>query len=79
MDLSWILDIKKPDNPRMLFLDDIGTNTRQITITLDLGRDTEQCYSEGVYIAVSDSVANNDEGATINYSLYYSTAAQHSR
>ncbi|XP_065366489.1 integrin alpha-PS2 isoform X2 [Calliphora vicina] len=47
-DVSWVLDAKKPKNPRMFFLLDEGRNIRNLTITLAAGKNF--CRNETVYL-----------------------------
>ncbi|KAI8128031.1 Integrin alpha-PS2 [Lucilia cuprina] len=47
-DVSWVLDAKKPKNPRMFFLLDEGRNIRNMTITLAAGKNF--CRNETVYL-----------------------------
>ncbi|TMW50275.1 hypothetical protein DOY81_004656, partial [Sarcophaga bullata] len=47
-DVSWVLDAKKPKNPRMFFLTDEGRNIRNMTITLGFGKSF--CRNETVYL-----------------------------
>ncbi|KAM7348641.1 integrin subunit alpha inflated isoform 2-T5 [Cochliomyia hominivorax] len=47
-DVSWVLDAKKPKNPRMFFLKDEGRNIRNLTINLAFGKTF--CRNETVYL-----------------------------
>lgn len=48
-DVSWVLDAKKPKNPRMFFLMDEGRNVRNLSINLAYGK--VFCRNETVYLA----------------------------
>lgn len=51
IDVSWVLDSKKPRNPRLFFLNEEGKNIRNSTMRLNRGK--TECRTERVYIAVS--------------------------
>lgn len=49
IEISWILDSKKPKSPRMFFTSDEGKNVRNLTMRLYRGK--VECKTEAVYIA----------------------------
>lgn len=49
IEISWVLDSKKPKSPRMFFINDEGKNIRNSTMRLYRGK--EECRTEAVYIA----------------------------
>lgn len=51
VDVSWVLDAKKPRSPRLFFLNEEGKNIRNSTMRLNRGK--TECRTERVYIAVS--------------------------
>ena len=51
IDVSWVLDAKKPRNPRLFFLNEEGKNIRNSSMRLSRGK--KECRTERVYIAVS--------------------------
>lgn len=50
LDVSWILDSKKPRSPRMFFLDEESKNVRNSSLRLTRGQ--SECRTERVYITV---------------------------
>ena len=49
LEISWILDSKKPKTPRMFFISDEGKNIKNSTIRLYRGK--SECRTDAVYIA----------------------------
>lgn len=49
IEISWVLDSKKPKSPRMFFINDEGKNIRNSTMRLYRGK--SECRTEAVYIA----------------------------
>lgn len=50
LQVSWVLDAKKPRSPRMFFLNEESKNIRNSTMRLSRGK--TECRSERVYVAV---------------------------
>lgn len=48
IEISWVLDSKKPKTPRMFFINDEGKNIRNSTMRLFRGK--PECRTESVYI-----------------------------
>lgn len=49
IEISWVLDSKKPKTPRLFFLNDDGKNIRNSTMRLYRGK--QECRTEVVYVA----------------------------
>ncbi|KAG5683654.1 hypothetical protein PVAND_012923 [Polypedilum vanderplanki] len=49
IEISWVLDSKKPKTPRMFFINDEGKNIRNSTMRLFRGK--PECRTEAVYVS----------------------------
>uniref|UniRef100_A0A1Q3FPL5 Putative vitronectin receptor alpha subunit n=2 Tax=Culex tarsalis TaxID=7177 RepID=A0A1Q3FPL5_CULTA len=77
IEVSWVLDSKKPRNPRMFFLNEEGRNIRNQSMRLYRGK--LECRSERVYIAdnIRDKITPLE--AEMKYNLRQSAYSQQRR
>ncbi|KAL9696209.1 hypothetical protein quinque_015494 [Culex quinquefasciatus] len=77
IEVSWVLDSKKPRNPRMFFLNEEGRNIRNQSMRLYRGK--LECRSERVYIAenIRDKITPLE--AEMKYNLRQTASSQQRR
>lgn len=71
IDVSWVLDAKKPRTPRLFFLNEEGKNIRNSTMRLTRGK--TECRVERVYITVSSKKCGNHSSISIEliYNIFF--------
>lgn len=73
LEISWVLDSKKPKTPRMFFISDENKNIRNSTMRLYRGK--SECKTEAVYIAdgIRDKLTSLE--VEMKYSIRQTTTA----